>query len=86
MLNDQNESHGSLCQGDDPLSGLRDAWTSILSADKQVDRTSVGVKVVTDYPVSLFPVGGILVAGMVKDLIEPVLFLGILLGQFGLAW
>ena len=47
----------------------------IFTTDEEIHRSCVWDKVVIDDPVSLFPVSGVLVAGVVEHLIEPVLLL-----------
>lgn len=85
MLEHDDESLPSLGHDDGPLSGLRDAAACVLAADVEEDGSYVGVEVVADDKVALFPVGGGFVIEMIEDLIEPVLLLVIDEGLFGVA-
>lgn len=82
MFEDENESHGSLGEGDDPLSGFRDAGTGVFAANEEEDGSCIGFEVVADDKVALLPVGSGLVVGVVEDLLE----IGLLLVEqvFGL--
>jgi hypothetical protein len=73
-----------LGQCHNPLSGFRHSGTDILTTDKQENGSSVRYKVVADDEISLLPVGGVLVVGVVEDLLEVCFFLVIKLLDFGL--
>lgn len=64
-----------MCESDNPLPGFGDTWTDVLTADEQEDGAGVGYKVVANNKISLLPVGGVLVVGVIKDLFEVGLFL-----------
>jgi hypothetical protein len=82
MLEDENESHGSLGESYNPLPGLRNTGTGVFATDEEEDWSCVGFEVVADDKVALLPVGSGLVVGVVEDLLE----IGLLLVEqvFGL--
>jgi hypothetical protein len=66
-----------LCDDGWPLSGLWYAVAGILSADEENDWSDVGVEVVLDGVVSLFPGFDCFVVEVVEGLVEPELILGV---------
>lgn len=77
MFNCDDEGLHSLSHYYCPLSGIWYSVASILSANIEDDGSNVGVEVVFDSVVSLFPVSGGFVVEVVKDLVEPELVLTI---------
>ena len=79
MFDNKNKAQSSLCQSDNPLPTFGHSGTDILSTNKEINRACIRYKVIIDDPISLLIISLVLIAGVINDLIEKILFLCILM-------